>query len=385
MTPQERLYGAMSGHIVDRVPFVPKIWVDLAANLTGVELPAVIQNPLLAMKVIIDAGVLVGADAVRQFIFPPRKTEQDGEKVYEVDAYGHRLGEIDMPGGLATHLFDPTVFQLDSLFFMAHQNFWKAVGPFVNDLADVAKIVVPPKAYYEENGYGDIQREMIAYAGNRVALIGDCDSATLAFYAGLRGVEQSLLDFYMNPQLVRAAMEKGVARSIERGKFSIDVGLRVLRLNDSMANMTLISPEHWREFIFPHFKTVCDELHHYCPGVKIYCHICGNVLPIIDDLLQTGLDCIAPLDPLGEFTVAEARAVAGDGAVLMGGVNTISFIQSTPEQIAGEARRCMAEGCTTDGRFILGSGCVIPRSASAEMIRAVSATAQTFGIIHEGH
>ena len=378
MTPQERLYRAMSGQNVDRIPFVPKIWVDLAANLTGVELRAVIEDPLLAMKVIVDAGLLVGADAVRQFLFPPRRTEQAGEKVYEIDESGCRLGEIDMPGGLATHLFDPTCFRLDDPFFIAHQNFWKAQEPFITDVSDVSKIVVPGKSYYEETGYGDYQRQMIAYAEDCIALIGDCDAATLAFYAGFRGIEQAMLDFYMNPQLLHAVMEKGVARSIERGKFNIDLGLRILRLNDSMANMTLISPKHWRGFIFPHMKTVCDELHHYCPEVKIYCHICGNIMPILDDLLQTGLDCIAPLDPLGEFTVAEARQAAGNQVVLMGGINTLSFIQSTEARIVEEAQRCMAEGSVNGLHYILGSGCVVPRSASKEVLQAISTAARIF-------
>jgi uroporphyrinogen-III decarboxylase len=380
MSPQQRLYRAFSGKTVDHIPFVPKIWVDLAANLTGTDLRAIIEDPLLAMKVIIDAGILVGADGVRQFIFPARKTEQAGEIVYEVDESGHRLGTIDMAGGLATHLFDAADFHLNDPFYVAHQNFWKAQEPFINDLDDVKKLAVPDKSYYENSGYGAYQRQMIEYAGERIALIGDCDAATLAFYAGFRGIERSMLDFYDNPQLIHAVMEKGVVRSIERGKFNIDLGLRILRLNDSMANMALISPQHWNEFVFPHMKTICDELHHYCPEVKIYCHICGNIMPIIDPLVETGLDCIAPLDPLGGFSVADARQAVGDTMVLMGGIDTLSFIHSTQEEITTEARQCLEEGSVGCGRFILGSGCVVPRGASQEILRTVSDAAKSFSV-----
>ena len=99
---------------------------------------------------------------------------------------------------------------------------------------------------------------------------------------------------------------------------------------------------------------------------------------IIDLLVQTGLDCIAPLDPLGEFTVAEARAAVGPETVLMGGINTMSFIQASPEQIAAEAHRCLVEGSTGRGRFILGSGCVVPRATPADMLRTVTRVAQNF-------
>ena len=65
---------------------------------------AVIEDPLLAMQVIIDAGILVDADGVRQFIFPARRTELAGNALFEVNGSGRRLGAIDIAGGLATHL-----------------------------------------------------------------------------------------------------------------------------------------------------------------------------------------------------------------------------------------------------------------------------------------
>lgn len=91
MTPHERLYRAFSGQAVDHVPFVPKIWVDLGAALTNIALQEVIESPRLAMQVIIEAGLMVGADGVRQFIFPARKTEPEGEVLYEIDKSGRRV------------------------------------------------------------------------------------------------------------------------------------------------------------------------------------------------------------------------------------------------------------------------------------------------------
>ena len=125
-------------------------------------------------------------------------------------------------------------------------------------------------------------------------------------------------------------------------------------------------------------KAVCDELHHYCPEVRIYCHICGNVMPILEDLIATGLDCIGPLDPLGNFTCAEARAAVGNRIALMGGVNTLSFINASPEELIEEARVCIA-GAARQGGYILGSGCVVPRSAPRENLLALAEAAERFG------
>jgi uroporphyrinogen-III decarboxylase len=134
--------------------------------------------------------------------------------------------------------------------------------------------------------------------------------------------------------------------------------------------MSVISPATWRQYVYPHMKTVCDTLHSYGNDARIYCHICGNVLPIVDDLLNAGLDCIAPLDPLGGFSVLDIRNRVGDDVILMGGVNTLSFTDATCDEIRAEARICIDHGYR-QGRYILGSGCVIPPTAKRENIEAL--------------
>ena len=104
MLPKERIYKAISGETPDRVPSIPKIWVDLATNLTNTDLMKVIENPLTALQVIIDAALMVGADGARQFHFPKRKIISENDRVFEINEKGKYLGEIDMLGGLMTSL-----------------------------------------------------------------------------------------------------------------------------------------------------------------------------------------------------------------------------------------------------------------------------------------
>ena len=378
MTPKQCFYTALSGGMPDRVPTLPKIWVDLGAALTGTDLREVVEDSATAMRVVVDAALSVKADGARLFHLPMRRTRMENGKVVEVDEDGRRIGSVDMQGGLATRVSDSSIIRLEEPYHAALVQFWKTSEPLVNNLDDVKRITVPEKSFYEEVGFGRLQRALIEQVGDRMALLGDCGSATLAFHVLLRRIDNALLDLIEQPALTHAIMEKGVAHAIEKGKFSIDTGLKMLRLNDSVANMSVISPEHWQEFILPHMKTVCDELHRYEPDVRIYCYICGNIMPIMEDLIATGLDCIGPLDPLGDFTCAEAREAVGDRIALMGGVNTLSFINSSPEELIEEAHICI-EGAGQRGGFILGSGCVVPRSASRENLLALHTTAERFG------
>ena len=373
----DRFYTALSGGEPDRVPVLPKIWVDLAASLTNTDLSQVIEDPFLAMELIVKAGIEVNADGARLFHFPARELATHPEGLVEIDSKGRVRGRIDMEGGLATQLNPKQSMHLEDPYHMAFIQFWNTQEPLVNSLADVRRLAVPGKSLYRELGFEDLQKELRRRYSDRIALIGDCASATLAFCVLYRKLDNALMDFITNPELVHALMEKGVAIALEKGKFHMDCGIKMLRLNDSVANMSVISPSHFKEFIFPHMKTLCDELHHYNPEVKIYCHICGNVLPVMDLLVASGLDCVGPLDPLGGFSAKEARKAAGNRVALMGGVNTLSFLNRTPEQIKEESRECL-EIYGKKG-YILGSGCVVPRGTKKENLLALHTAAESHG------
>ena len=99
MTPDDRLYRAIDGHVPDRVPVVPKIWVDLAARLTGTDLPEVIADPFTALRVIGQAGRMCRADAVRSSTFPVDAFSKATDEYGRWTATGTRSGRSTCRGG----------------------------------------------------------------------------------------------------------------------------------------------------------------------------------------------------------------------------------------------------------------------------------------------
>ncbi|MBT3271811.1 MAG: hypothetical protein HN368_01555, partial [Spirochaetales bacterium] len=368
--PADRLYTAIDGGTPDRVPVVPKIWVDSASKLTGTRISTIIEDPLEALRVIAKAGTLSGVDAVRQFHFPPRRTLTEGDGLYEIDNNGEKIGDIDTEGGLTTKLYDSSRLNVSDPYFMSYHHYWHADEPPVKNLNEADRIAVPDGKFFDELGWGKRIRSVSAEYGEQLSFIGDCSSATMAFLVCLRGMNRAMIDLVDNPQLVHRIMEKGAEIAVAKGKYHIDQGLRILRLNDSVGNMSVISPEHWNEFVYPHMRDVCSELHAYAADTRIYCHICGNVLPIACELVQTGLDCIGPLDPLGGVKPGEIRSRVKNSVALMGGVNTLSLLNGTPETIEEEAASCIKEA-GAHGGFILGSGCVVPRETSLKNLLAL--------------
>jgi uroporphyrinogen-III decarboxylase len=388
MNALERVYRAVGGDVPDRVPVAPKIWVDLGARLTGTSLLDVITDPLVAMRVVVQAGRQCRVDAARLFHLPARRIRVEGNpdrggRVLELDGGGRVLGAIDMQGGLMTTLRDRTLYNIRDPRFMAHNHFWTAEEPIVRDRADADAIAVPSRNDLEALGWGERQDRVRAEMGDAIAPLGDCSSGTMAFLVSLRGMNQAMLDLIEEPALVHRIMEKGTAIAVEKARFNLAHGVEILRLNDSVGNMNLMSPAHWRAFVFPHMKSFCDTVHGLSDRVRIYCHICGNVLPIVEDLVETGLDCIGPLDPLGGFTPGDVRKRVGDRVALMGGINTLSFVEHTPEQVRGESRQCMLEA-GAEGGFVLASGCAIPRSAREDTLTALRDAADEWGRYRNG-
>jgi uroporphyrinogen-III decarboxylase len=106
-------------------------------------------------------------------------------------------------------------------------------------------------------------------------------------------------------------------------------------------------------------------------------------MPVAKDLVEAGLDCIGPLDPLGGFTCEQMRQKVGQRVSLMGGVDTSSFVNATPEELMDEAKRCI-QAAGREGGYVLGSGCVIPRSAKRENLEALVEAARLHGSYEGG-
>jgi hypothetical protein len=363
------LLDTMAGKEVNRAPSVPKIWIDLAANLLHRDYSIFFDNPGFATQTVIEAAIDCECDGARVFLFPNRDTRREGKDYYHYHK-NKKLGRIDVDGGWATIFDDPDDIDFSDPMTMIPYHYFKSGKRIIKNTPMIKRLEIPSLQTFH-NLYGEQVDESLKIAEDKICPIGDCNSGTLAFCVSMLGMEDALFCLYDEIEFIRALMEKGIQLCITQAKFMLDKGIRILRYNDSVANMTVISPDTWREFIKPNIREFCSQVHAYCPEAKIYCHICGDIRPIVKDIIETGLDCIAPLDPLGNFSVKDIRNIAGDTFMLMGGVNTLSFINQLPEKIMAEAERCIEEGFT-NGHYAVGSGCAVPRTASREALQALA-------------
>jgi uroporphyrinogen decarboxylase len=163
-----------------------------------------------------------------------------------------------------------------------------------------------------------------------------------------------------DPGLVRAVSDKLGMLMEEYYRHLLDLDrLVVIFPGDDMGykSSTMVSPADLRRYILPWHKRFAVAAHG--KGVPYFLHSCGNILAIMDDLIDdvqidgkhSYEDAIIP--------VQEFQARYGDRIAVLGGTD-INILSGKP---AGDVRRhvrFLLETCGSRGRYAMGSGNSIP-------------------------
>ncbi|MHB9035518.1 MAG: uroporphyrinogen decarboxylase family protein [Armatimonadota bacterium] len=113
----------------------------------------------------------------------------------------------------------------------------------------------------------------------------------------LRGLEDFLSDLYLD----RAAAERilDIVFDFENGMIEQTTGhaLDCIKFADDWGtqNGMIVSPDLWRDVFKPRYARQFELVHK--AGKKVWFHTCGNVYPIIGDLIDVGVDVIELLQP----------------------------------------------------------------------------------------
>jgi uroporphyrinogen decarboxylase len=87
-------------------------------------------------------------------------------------------------------------------------------------------------------------------------------------------------------------------------------------------------------------------------------HTDGNIMPILDDLLQAQPHALHSLDPQGGVDIAEIKRRCGDQVCLIGNVNCGLMDTGTDEQVTESVRYALRNGMPGGGYIFSTSNCV---------------------------
>jgi uroporphyrinogen-III decarboxylase len=140
-------------------------------------------------------------------------------------------------------------------------------------------------------------RAVDRFAGRRAVVFRVQDPFCIPRY--MRGVETMLKDLILNPSLIGEMVEIAVQISSALARRAVEVGADAIFTSDDCCDNRgpMMSRRHFHEFLFPGLKRVVEAVHAAC--VPFIEHTDGNVLPVLDDPIAAGIDCLDPLHLLG--------------------------------------------------------------------------------------
>ncbi len=120
---------------------------------------------------------------------------------------------------------------------------------------------------------------------------------TLAW--GLRGMEQWLMDYLLNPDFVNKLYDKIYGLLTEIGRRCVAAGVDMFRIDGDIAmhDRIIMGADTWRRFDKPRLAAMSAELRSINPDLHLFMHSDGNLMEVMDDLIEVGFDVIDPIQP----------------------------------------------------------------------------------------
>jgi len=220
-------------------------------------------------------------------------------------------------------------------------------NPLANaDIADLEKYPWPDPEHPERiAGMKDLAKKL--YEDGEYIIVGNPSGGTSLFERSwyLRGLEQFLVDLIINKKFARALLEIILDIQTRKWKLLLDeIGqyIDVIAIGDDLAGQinTLMSPELYREMIKPYQKKNFQCIKQWTDA-KLFYHSCGNISPILDDLIEAGIDIINPVQVSAKDMAPERLKKAfGHKLTFWGAVDTHDLLnRAEPEEIISETKK----------------------------------------------
>ena len=117
-----------------------------------------------------------------------------------------------------------------------------------------------------------------------------------------------------------------------------------------------LSPSQFSEFVTPYLSRVIDGYRQM--GFYTIKHTDGNIMPILDQLIDSNPHALHSIDPQAGVDIAEVKRHCGDRVCLIGNVNCGLLDTGTEEEAVESARYALKSGMPGGGYVFSTSNCI---------------------------
>ncbi len=244
--------------------------------------------------------------------------------------------------------------------------------PAVKSEKDLKTIVAPdPDLPFR---YAEIEQAVKTYKGKRAVIATVMDPFNTV-KDSIRGEVNLYMDMIKRPDFVDEL--NAIARDYHMRyvKNCIDLGVDIIWVTGDYAitKGPMVSPKFTARFLTPGLKQIVD----YCHSRAVPCfkHTDGNIWPIFDLLVETGIDAIHPIDPTAGMDIGEAKEKYGEKVCLIGGIDCGALLSWGTAQDVREAVKDAIRKAGKRGGYICASSNSIHNAVKpenyVEMVKAI--------------
>ncbi len=173
------------------------------------------------------------------------------------------------------------------------------------------------------------------------------------------GMEEFSLRMMDDPEGVQRQAQERVDRAIaaaERYREHGQLDGFALCADYCFNTGTFLTPGQFETFVTPYLAQITRAYRDM--GFYVIKHTDGNIMPIVEQLVQTGPHALHSLDPQGGVDMAVMKARFGQRVCLIGNVNCGLMDTGTDEQVIASARYALEHGMPGYGYIFSTSNCI---------------------------
>lgn len=151
----------------------------------------------------------------------------------------------------------------------------------------------------------------------------------------VRSMEELMMDMLSDDEKATFLLDKVTETACYRAAAFAKAGVDLLDLGDDvgMQSRIMMSEELYREWLKPRLTRVIQAAKSIKPDIIVTYHSCGYVRPLINDLIEAGIDVLNPVQPEC-MDFAEIHAEFGDRLSFWGTIGTQTTMPfGTPEEV----------------------------------------------------
>ncbi len=221
--------------------------------------------------------------------------------------------------------------------------------------ADRDEILNYPYPTIDNESVDILKRQVEALHSKDLAALGFMQMTVWEASWYLRSMDELMIDMMMEDEKAGILFDQITDFASQKAKAYTKAGVDILSLGDDIGTQSsiMMDVDMWKKYLQPRLKRVIDVARSINPDVLIFYHSCGYITPFINELINTGIDILNPIQPEC-MNFDEIHDKFGDRISFWGTLGTQQLLPFGSKEEVYETTISRLKKCGTKGGIIIG-------------------------------